>query len=146
MAIPRPDLSKRPFGLIIERQMTAAPSVLFRAWTQELDRWFATPGTLLMQARVDTPYFFETYFEGKRHPHHGRILQLETNKLFEITWLNEDGTLGAETILKLEFETSGDGTLLRLSHDGLPSQDISEGHKQAWQEGLNILEKTYPGK
>ncbi len=145
MALPRPDISKRPYKLTIERQMTAAPAVLFRAWTKELDHWFATPGTLLMQARVGTPYFFETFFEEKRHPHHGRILQFEIDKLFEITWLNEDGTLGAETILKVEFEASGDGTLLRLSHEGLPSQDICEGHKQAWLEGLKLLEKAYPG-
>ena len=60
-----PDLSQRPFQLTVERTMTAAPGILFRAWTEQFDRWFAAPGALLMTPQVNSPLFWETHFEGQ---------------------------------------------------------------------------------
>ena len=68
MVVAVPDLTSRPFHLTVTRQMAASPAALFRAWTEQLDRWFAAPGTLLMTPRVDAPFFFETRYAGEAPP------------------------------------------------------------------------------
>jgi len=97
-----PDLSSRPLRLSIERSMRATPAAVFRAWTQQMDRWFATPGTVVMEGKVNTVFFWEVQHKGNRYPHYGRFLRLEPDQLVELTWLTgSGGTRGAETVVTL---------------------------------------------
>src|SRR5688572_16397364 len=96
-AICVPDLSQRPLKLTVERLMVAPPELLYRAWTERFDSWFATPGAILMRGEVNAVYFFEVVFQPEgsdtvqRHPHYGRFLRLEQDKLIEMTWVTGAG-------------------------------------------------------
>lgn len=137
--LPRPALSDRPHQLTVELDMSVPPAAVYRAWTEEFDTWFASPGLIRMRPQEDEPFYFETEHEGKRHPHYGRFLTLRHNELVEMTWMTGiPGTHGAETVVTVELTPTDAGTHVRLTHSGFHDQAGVKQH-QPWESLLPRL-------
>lgn len=122
---------------VVRHDAGASANEVFRAWTVGFDRWFAEPGTSSLRAEPDLPFFFSTQHEGQRHPHYGRVLRVEPGRELEITWVNEAGTHGVETLVRVELEPAGeDRCAIRLVHTGFPSEQGAAEHKAAWVQLL----------
>jgi uncharacterized protein YndB with AHSA1/START domain len=134
-----PDLTDRPYSLQVERVMSSPPSDLYDAWTRWFELWFAARGSVSMSAEINAPFFFQTEFDGKRHPHYGRFLRLDHDRLVELTWVTS-GTLGAETVVTVLLIPQGEATLLRLTHAGFPTSESKDQHAQAWPVILEQLD------
>lgn len=130
-----PDISSRPLDCTIEQTLAVSPDVVYRAFTDQLDRWFAAPGTLLLKAEVNVPFFFETQFDGQRHPHYGRFLELIADERLVFTWVTGNpGTRGAETVVTIELAPQNGGTHARLTHAGFADEESRDGHEEAWPQ------------
>lgn len=135
-----PDLASRPHELTVEREMRASANALYRAWTQEFDRWFAVPGTVRMSPKEGEPWFFETEHNGIHHPHYGRFLVLRADRFIVTTWVTAAGTLGHETVVTLALRPAGMGTVLTLTQKGFPTEDLRKRAEDAWPEHLAHLD------
>jgi uncharacterized protein YndB with AHSA1/START domain len=63
--------------------------------------------------------------------HYGRFLRLENPRLIEHTWASE-GTLGAETLVRLTLRAKGNGTAFSLQHRGLQTAGSARAHEEGW--------------
>lgn len=143
-----PDLSSRPNTLTAEHEFPFPTERLYQAWTEQFDRWFAAPGSVLMRAEVNSPFFFETEYQPPnesvihRHPHYGRFLQLVPNQLVQLTWVTgAGGTEGAETVVTVELQPRHNGCHLRLTHAGFANVESQDRHAQAWPMVLQQMEQ-----
>lgn len=137
-----PDLSSRPYDIELAYDLESPASAYYSAWTEKFDRWFAEPGTLTMNAVEGGLYFFETHFEGQRHPHYGRFLTLKPNEVLRLTWLTGNpGTNGAETVITIRLIENDDRARLEFSHAGFADEKTRDAHAEPWKYILKHLDQ-----
>jgi uncharacterized protein YndB with AHSA1/START domain len=129
----------------VEQVMKAGATAICQAWTQGFDTWFATPGTLVMGG-IGQPFYFDVAFEGQHHPHYGRLLAVDPDRMVELAWLTgRGGTDGAETRVRVELSPTPDGTHLTLAHTGFYTEAAARAAQDSWPHVLAHLDEALTG-
>ena len=122
--------------LNIQKELSASPEVVFDAWTTpgHMAQWFSpmTTATVpMLDLRVGGEYRIDMHGDDCDYVHEGKYLKVDRPRELAFTWIS-DGTQQEETIVTVHFEAKGEGTLLTLTHEKLPSDEARENHLKGW--------------
>jgi uncharacterized protein YndB with AHSA1/START domain len=143
--------------LRLERTFDASAEDVFDAWTnpEVLRRWWKVePDGTVPIAEVDLreggTYRLAMHnpASGETHTVNGRYIQVNRPELLEYTWawVQQDGSVGHESTVRVRFQTDGDRTTVVLEHSGLQTPDSREKHGHGWSASLDSLGGIYaPG-
>ena len=136
---------KAEVSFTVEQPLACTPEEAWEAWMDPatMVQWFCPdPGWRASipewNARVGGTFNVLMTDGRVQVPHTGEFLALERPRRLVLTWASEF-TGNEPSLVTLEFERAAQGTLLRLTHEGLPPGENSERHKEGWAEILRRL-------
>ncbi|WP_316766177.1 SRPBCC family protein [Streptomyces sasae] len=129
----------------VERTIAARPETVFSFFTDR-DRWLSWMGE-------DGEFSFEpggayrTRVTGE-HVAEGRFVEIDPPKRLVFTWgwvADEMPVPPGSTTVEITLEPVDGGTLLRLVHRGLPSQEACDAHREGWTHYTDRLATVAAG-
>ena len=130
--------------LVVERRVGVPPESVFIYFTDP-DRWLAWQGT---EAEIEPVaggrWRVNVTGDGFAS---GRVIEVVENERIVFTWGWEQGPLvppGSSTV-SIELIPDGEGTLIRLTHSGLPPDEV-EIHRLGWEHYAGRLAAVSGGR
>ena len=116
--------------IVVERHIAAAPSVVF-AYLTTSDKWSRWQGVAATVDAVPGGIFAMTMANGLRA--RGQFVELVPNErvVFTWGWIDHPGLPPGSSTVQIDLAADGEGTMLRLTHDGLPEDEVSI-HVAGW--------------
>ncbi|MGW1775876.1 SRPBCC family protein [Streptomyces sp. NPDC002104] len=134
----------------LERRIAARPEAVFGFFTDR-DRWLSWMGDAEATFSFEPGGPYRTRVSGENVAS-GRFLTLDPPERLVLTW-NWEGspplTPAGPTRLEITLAPTPAGTVLHLTHSGLPTTESCEAHAELWQHYIDRLaqraENTDPG-
>ena len=125
--------------IVVTRRIAAAPATVFSFFT-DLERWTAWQG---VDGEIDASPggIFRIRMPGAQVAA-GRFVELVPHTRIVFTWGWEgDGSPvpPGSTTVTIELEPDAEGTLVRLTHDGLAPPAVADHHREGWELYLDRL-------
>lgn len=138
--------TKSESALVLERALDANPGRAYEALTTPslMKQWFH-PGKdgwsadVEADVRVDGAYRVEMRSpDGEVYVHTGKYVALDPPRKVAFTWNPQHAQNVRDTLVSIELRAQGAGTLLTLTHEFLPTDQV-DGHREGWTECLDNL-------
>ena len=137
-----------PLELKFSKTFEANPEFVFKALTHPelIKKWFGPHGYTCPVVEVDLHMGGHYHIEMK--PPEGEIIKLygvyrvvDPANALEYTW-QWDEPDAKETLVKVQFNPSGDGTEVFVEQGEFASAESKEGHEQGWLASFDRLNKV----
>jgi uncharacterized protein YndB with AHSA1/START domain len=138
-------VTSRPDELVVERRVSVPPDQVFVYFT-DADRWLRWQGTdAQVELRPGGVWRVNVTGDGYAS---GRVVEVVDNQRIVFTWGWERDDMpvppGSSTVA-IELLPDGEGTIIRLTHSGLPPDSI-EIHRAGWENYVTRLATAGEGK
>ncbi|MBT3274135.1 MAG: metalloregulator ArsR/SmtB family transcription factor [Spirochaetales bacterium] len=129
----------------VTQQINAPIEKVYSAWTDSasMAKWFTPMDN--MSARVKatfekgSSYSIAMIMEGGQELEHtGEYLEVTANKLLKFSWNSPEFK---DSTVTVGFEEKDGGTLVTLTHEGLPTEESRNNHEGGWTYILECLGK-----
>jgi uncharacterized protein YndB with AHSA1/START domain len=134
----------------MNRIIAAPRERVFEAWTtpEDIKVWFGPETCSVLAAQIDLRVNGEFCFDMASQECgnvrlRGNYREITPPSKLVYTWHWEgNATLGLEnSLVTVEFIEFGGSTEIRLTHENLPSEQVSEDHRHGWSGSFDKLEK-----
>jgi uncharacterized protein YndB with AHSA1/START domain len=138
-------MTSGPDELVVERRVSVPPDQVFVFFT-DTERWLRWQGTdAQLELRPGGVWRVNVTGDGYAS---GRIVEIVDNRRIVFTWGWERDDMpvppGSSTV-SIDLLPDGDGTIIRLTHSGLP-QDSIEIHRDGWENYVSRLAAVGEGR
>jgi len=130
--------------IVVERRVSAAPEKVFAYFT-DAGKWTAWQGTEA-EVELQPGGLWRVNVTGDGFAS-GLVLEVVENERIVFTWGWEQGPPvppGSTTVM-IELVPEESGTLIRLTHRGLPA-DLTEIHRHGWEHYASRLAAVSEGR
>jgi uncharacterized protein YndB with AHSA1/START domain len=121
-----------------EVQIVAPPATVFAFLTdpEKILRWMGTEATV--EPHLDGLYLVNV--TGKNSAQ-GRFTEvIPVHRLaYSFGWQGDDETPPGSSLIEIDLIEREGGTLLRMTHSGLPNSEVSAAHEEGWKHYLARL-------
>ena len=137
-------------SLQLERQIKAPRDRVYAAWAEpsQLKQWFGPDKVktrnLLADVRPGGEFRWDlTSPDGEEMTARGEYQEIVPGRKisFSWSWDDDENWENRESLVTITFEDKAGGTLVRLTHEQLPSEQSRDNHSQGWNSLLDKLEQ-----
>lgn len=135
----------------VERAIGAPPDEVFAAWTdpESLRQWMAPDPMTVADAhcdpRVGGAYRIVMVGDSGAVEHTGEYEEVSPPHLLVFTWRSAN-TGGRTTRVRVELQPAAAGTLMVITHEGLPPGPPVDAHRQGWTSIAGNLDAITAGR
>jgi uncharacterized protein YndB with AHSA1/START domain len=138
-------------SLTLKRRIHAPPEKVHAAWTdpEKIARWFAPAsaskagGRASIDARVGGRYCVGFTMQSGEHFEVGGVYrEVVPNRRLVFSWAWHS-TPERESLVTVQLEPDGGGTLLTLHHEQFSDQAACDGHRRGWNGAFDKLQQLF---